>query len=224
MRVLYHHPFIPACRTVRLALKERSLECTLTLEKFWEQRPAFLEISPTGEVPVLVDDDGTTLTDPRVICEFLEEMYPQDGLTHLGKTPQERAETRRLFAWFEGQFNRDVTEKIVFEKGIKQFIHGGGPTLSVIRQGHANLIHHLEYLSWLIENRPWLGGDRLTFADMAAAAHLSCIDYFGDIPWHKFEEVKDWYARIKSRPAFRPLLSDRHAGIPPSAHYDNLDF
>ena len=224
MRILYHHPFIPACRTVRLALRERPLEFTLTLEKFWEEREAVAQISPTFAVPALVDEDQTTLSDVRVICEYLEDRYPQENFTHLGHTPLERAETRRLMAWFEGQFNNDVTQNLVFEKGLKQYFGAGGPTPSLIRLGSANLAHHMAYMEWLLEERKWLSGDTISFADFSAASHLSCIDYFGSVPWGKFPATKEWYARIKSRPSFRPLLADRHPGIPAQPQYTNLDF
>ena len=72
--------------------------------------------------------------------------------------------------------------------------------------------------------RTWLAGDHLTYADLAAAAHLSCADYLGDVPWNESETAKDWYARIKSRLAFRALLADRVPGIAPAEHYENLDF
>ena len=58
----------------------------------------------------------------------------------------------------------------------------------------------------------------------AAAAHLSTVDYLGDVPWKEHEEAKDWYARVKSRPSFRALLEDNVPGAPPQRHYANLDF
>ena len=72
--------------------------------------------------------------------------------------------------------------------------------------------------------RNWLAGDRLTYADLAAAAHLSCVDYLGDAQWDENETAKTWYARIKSRPSFRPLLAERLPGMTPSPTYADLDF
>ena len=61
-------------------------------------------------------------------------------------------------------------------------------------------------------------------ADFAAAAQLSCLDYVSDVPWDKYEAVKDWYVKIKSRPAFRSLLADQVPGFRPAPHYADLDF
>jgi len=64
----------------------------------------------------------------------------------------------------------------------------------------------------------------LSYADLAAAAHLSAIDFGGDVDWSVSAAAKDWYARIKCRPSFRPLLTDAVSGITPPAHYADLDF
>ena len=45
-----------------------------------------------------------------------------------------------------------------------------------------------------------------------------------ELEWHQLSDARDWYMRIKSRPAFRPLLKDRIRGLAPSAHYADLDF
>ena len=61
-------------------------------------------------------------------------------------------------------------------------------------------------------------------ADFTAAAHLSVIDYLGALDWRGHQQTKDWYAVMKSRPSFRPLLSERMEVIMPPAHYDKPDF
>jgi len=50
------------------------------------------------------------------------------------------------------------------------------------------------------------------------------LDYFNTIPWQENERIKEWYARIKSRPSFQPLLSERIPGITPPEHYTQFDF
>jgi glutathione S-transferase len=75
-----------------------------------------------------------------------------------------------------------------------------------------------------VRQRNWIAGEQMSYADLAAAAHLSVADYLSDVPWTEDEAAKSWYARVKSRPSFRPLLSEMLAGIPPAAHYANLDF
>ncbi len=206
MRTLHHLWLSPPCRTVRIVLAEKGLEFDMHVENVWERRQDFLALNPACEVPVLVESDGAALSGCGVICEFLDEVHPEPPL--IGATPLERAEVRRLADWFGVKFNSEVTENLVGEKMMKRFLGLGQPNSKAIRAGHANIHHHLDYIAFLIERRNWLGGDHLSLADIVAAAHVSCVDYLGDVPWEDHEGAKVWYARIKSRPSFRSLLKD----------------
>ncbi len=222
MRTLYHLSLHPASRKVRIALAEKGLEFELKIEKIWERRTDFLALNPAGDVPVLIEPDKTILTDSQVICEYLNEVY--DTVELIGNTPNQRAETRRLVAWFDQKFNFEVTENLVGEKMMKRFLNMGEPHGPAIRAGHANIHYHLDYIGFLTERRRWLAGKDLSLADITAAAHLSAIDYIGDVPWDDHKSAKDWYARVKSRPSFQPLLEDNMPGITKNKHYNNLDF
>lgn len=222
MRTLYHVWLHPFSRKVRLALAEKKLDFDLQVEKIWERRTAFLAMNPAGDVPVLVEEDGTILSNSQVICEYLEEVYPEINL--LGPDPIQRAETRRLVGWFDVKFNREVTDNLVGEKLMKRFLKLGEPHGPSIRAGHANIHYHLDYIGFLTEKRTWLAGDKFTLADIAAAAHLSSIDYIGDVPWEEHHHARDWYSRVKSRPSFKSLLEDRIPGFTPVEHYENVDF
>lgn len=222
MRTLYHLLLSPFCRKVRIVLNEKKIDFQLRAEEVWERREAFLALNPAGEVPVLVEPDGTPLADSVAICEFLDEVHPEPPL--IGPNPKDRAEARRLVAWFDTKFNAEVTENLVGEKVMKRFLGLGEPDSAAIRAGATNIHYHLDYITFLVERRKWLAGTEMTIADIAAAAHLSAVDYLGDVPWEEHEPAKDWYARIKSRPSFRSLLADRIAGLPPPKHYANLDF
>jgi glutathione S-transferase len=222
MRTLYHLWLHPSSRKVRLALAEKKLDFELRIEKIWERRTEFLAINPAGDVPVLIEPDGTILTDSQVISEYLNEVY--DTVDLFGRDPLQRAETRRLVAWFDDKFNAEVTENLVGEKMMKRFLKMGEPSGPSIRAGHANIHYHLDYIGFLTERRRWLAGDNISLADVTAAAHLSAIDYIGDVPWNEHKAAKDWYARIKSRPSFKPLLEDIIPGFSPPSHYQNLDF
>lgn len=222
MRTLLHLWLSAPSRIVRVALAEKALDCELKVEKIWERRTEFLTLNPAGEVPVLIEPDGTTLTDAWVIAEYLEEVYPQTPL--IGGTPVDRAEARRLLVWFDRKFATEVTDNLVGEKIMKRFLGLGQPNAEAIRAGHANIHYHLDYIAYLAEQRNWLAGEAFGLADIAAGAHLSAVDYVGDVPWADHPEAKDWYARIKSRPSFRPLLADLIPGVPPPRHYADLDF
>jgi len=191
-------------------------------ESVWERHDEFLALNPVGEVPVLVEEDGAALSGSDAICEYLDEIHPEPRL--IGKSPLERAEARRLVYWFDRKFNEEVTENLVGEKMMKRFLGLGEPDSTKVRAGHANIHTHLDYIGYLVDRRKWLAGGHLSLADLAAAAHLSAVDYIGDVPWADHEPAKDWYARVKSRPSFRPLLEDHIPGAPPPKHYRDLDF
>lgn len=222
MRVLYHMWLSPACRKVRLVLGEKELEFEMRVEKVWERRDDFLELNPAGEVPVLVEPGGEVVADSIAICEYLDEVYPDRP--SIGFDPSSRAETRRLVAWFDLKFDREVSRHIIGEKLMKRFMAMGQPDSEAIRAGLHNVHYHLEYIGWLSERRTWLAGDDFSLADMAAAAHISCLDYMDDVPWDKHTGAREWYARVKSRPSFRSLLADHIPGLPPPRHYADLDF
>lgn len=220
MRTLFHLWLHPFSRKVRLALAEKNLDFTLQIEKVWERRTEFLALNPAGDVPVLIEKDGTTLANSQVICEYLEEVYPEVNL--LGKDPVQRSETRRLVSWFDVKFNREVSENIVGEKLMKRFLKLGEPHGPAIRAGHANIHYHLDYIGFLTEKRKWLAGDVFSLADIAAAAHLSAIDYIGDVPWEEHRAARSWYEKIKERKSFAPLLEDRIPGFAPVAVYEDV--
>jgi glutathione S-transferase len=222
MRVLYHLWLSPPCRKVRIALTEKNLSFDMQVEKVWERRDEFLALNPAGEVPVLVEEDGTPIADSVAIVEYLEDAYPERPL--LGITPAARAEVRRLSQWFDLKFGREVTDNLVGEKVLKKFLGLGEPASTAIRAGHANMKTHLEYVSWLADRRRFLAGDFFSLADITAAAHLSAADYIGDVPWDDYPRAKEWYVRIKCRPSFRPVLADHIPGLRPPTHYADLDF
>jgi glutathione S-transferase len=222
MRRLYHLPLCPRSRTIRLVLGEKRLEATLIEEKPWENRADFLRLNPAGDLPVLVEPGGGAIADVAAIFEYLEEIGPEPRL--LPSDPLQRAETRRLVGWFHGKFDAEVTQNLVHERAIKRIARAGYPDSAKVKAGARNAKLHMEYVGWLAQKRHWLAGDRLTIADFAAAAHLSCLDFIGDAPWEVSEAAKDWYARVKSRPCFRPLLADHVPGFSPPEHYADLDF
>ena len=223
MHKLYHQWLCPFSRKVRVVLAEKKLPFELVVESVWEKRPDFIAMNPANDVPVLVEPDGTVFADSAAIVEYLDERHPDPPL--LGVDPYVRAEVRRLAGWFDIKFNAEVTISLVGQKIVRrQMGLGGSPDSNAVRSGFAHLGHHLAYLGKLADERRWLAGDAFSLADITAAAHLSTVDYMGDIAWDEHPAVKDWYARVKSRPSFRPLLADQLPGVRPPPHYADLDF
>ena len=220
---LYQYPLCPFSRKVRFALAEKGVPHELVRELPWDRRDEFIDLNPAGQTPVLVaPNGGATLIDSSAICEYLEETVPAPPLLPQG--PDARYEVRRLCAWFDGKFHAEVTARLMGERVFKKLRGGGVPDSQAIKGGARDIKYHLGYMTFLLETRRWLAGNDMTLADFAAAAQLSCLDYVSDVPWDKYEAVKDWYAKIKSRPAFRSLLADHVPGFRPAPHYADLDF
>jgi glutathione S-transferase len=222
MRTLYHHVLSPQSRKVRLVMHEKRLTFSEQVIDPWHRESGLLSLNPAGELPVLVEADGLIVADATTICEYLEDIEP--GVPLIGKTPAERAEARRLAAWFDVKFNREVGDYLVGEKLVKRVVTKGAPDSRLLKAGRENIHTHLHYIAWLTERRKWLAGDVLTVADLAAAAQISLVDYVGDVPWDDHPLAKEWYVRLKSRPSFRHLLKDTVQGVQPAPVYADLDF
>ncbi len=218
---LYHVPLSPFCRKVRLSLAEKKLEVELVEERYWERDPDFLRRNPAGKVPVL-KIDGHTISESAAICEYIEEAYPEPSL--LPKDLAARHEVRRLVGWFDDKFHTEVTSKLLYERVNKKITKEGYPDSKNVKAGARAIKKHLDYMTLLLDQRRWLAGNELSLADFAAAGHVSSLDYISDVDWNSYPTVRDWYARIKSRPAFRRLLADTVPGFPPPPHYADLDF
>jgi glutathione S-transferase len=230
MVTLYHHPFCPHSRFVRLALGEYGIEPILIEERPWERRRDFLVLNAEGATPVYVEKGAPSLPGADVIACYLDETLGAELANRrlMPEDPRARAEARRLTNWFNVKFFHEVSQWLVQEKIYKRYKSstqgGGAPDMDAVRAARVNMRYHLRYIGHLIGGRTWLAGDRMTYADLAAAAHLSCVDYLGDAQWHENEIARGWYARVKSRPTFRPLLAERLPGMPASPTYADLDF
>src|SRR5262245_41938275 len=230
MIMLFHHPFCPHSRFVRIAVAEYGTNMRLVEERPWERREAFLVLNPAGTTPVLVNEGYPPVPGATIIAEYLDEVHGA-AMAERRLLPQDlhlRVEVRRLTAWFNEKFFERVAGPRVWDRVDKRQMvpkQGAGPPDShAIRAARHNIRYHLAYIEWLLRSRDWLAGDRLSYADLAAAAHLSIPDYLGDVPWNEDQLAKNWYARIKSRPSFRPILGETHPGVPPSPTYADLDF
>jgi glutathione S-transferase len=230
MLTLFHHPLLASSRFVRLAFGEYGEELALIEEKPWARRKEFLSLNPAGTLPVLLAEGDAAIVGASVIAEYLDETRGalKRDRRLFAEDPFARAEMRRLIEWYLGKTESEVTKHLVRERAFKPMMSsmqgGGSPDAAAIRVARSNLKPHLKYTNWLAGTRNWLAGDRISYADLAAASALSVLDYLGEIEWRDYAAAREWYVRIKSRPSFRPLLSDRAAGLSPVSHYADLDF
>ena len=219
---LYQFPLCPFSRKIRLLMGEKNVAYELVREDPWQGKDAFLNLNPAGRTPVLVNTaKSITLADSRAIGEFLEETVETAPM--INGTAANRAEIRRLTALFDENFYADVTAPLLLERMKKRIIYKQPPDSGALRQAMRMAHGHLDYMDWLIDNRPWLAGATMSMADLAAAAQISVADYLGGIDWKGHEQTRGWYAVFKSRPSFRPLLSERMDVINPPAHYSQVD-
>ncbi len=224
-RSLYHWPLDPGSREVRLALAEKRLTFTPLMLDLPADTEKLSQLNPSGRPPVLIEQQPgskCTICESRAILEYLEETRPAVPL--LPKSHEQRAEVRRLMSWFSDKFQSEVLGFLLFERLEKPLLGLGSPDAAAMREGKRYLLWHLAVMEELTQSRNWLAGEDFSLADISAAAALSCLDYFGDVPFEQFVSVKSWYVRIKSRPSFRPLLADHFPGIAPAPDYANLDF
>jgi glutathione S-transferase len=176
-------------------------------------------------MPVFVDMDGTRAEGLWAILDHLEHNYPDYPLA-----PADDAARRACLRWVDwalGPFHEKITQRIVYEKAAPRYTGAGfsrAPDMNVIRAGREELKLALAAIGTAAETNGNLACRETTLGDLAVAAPLSALDYFGEVPWSDFPAASEWYVRMKSRPAFRSLLLDRVPGQPPVAHYTELDF
>ncbi|MEG8099202.1 glutathione S-transferase family protein [Candidatus Liberibacter brunswickensis] len=231
MSKLYHYPMSSSSRFVRLILSEYDFKPDMIEEYPWGKRREFLKLNPSGGLPVyIVDNHPQALCGFAIISEYLDEIY--GSVTKKNRLfptdPFQRAETRRMIEWFMYQIEYDVTRPLVNERVYKLHMTteqgGGSPDSKALRIARKNMREHTKYITCIIKSRSWIAGDHISYADFAASATISVLDYLGEIDWESFPIIKEWYQRIKSRPSFRPILSERIRGLLPVSHYTDLDF
>jgi len=224
--VLHHFPLDPASRLARLALGEKRVVFEEQVVRYWEPECGLDRLNPSGQPPVLVVEETgqptLVLSEAAAVLGWIEDNFAAPAL--ISSDARERAETRRLKQWFERKFDYEVNALLLHEKMEKRLLGLGPPDMAAMRAGREALRRHFGYLETLLGERDWLAGRRMSIADLAAASHISILDYFDEAPWKAFPAVKTWYMKLKSRPCFRPLLADRQPGMAPAQHYDDLDF
>ena len=214
MRRLIHLMLSPSCRLARLMVGEKRVACDPVIAEDAKQT-----------MPVFVDMDGTRAEGVWAILDHLEHYYPDHPLA-----PADDAARRLCLRWVDwafGPLHEQVTQRIVYEKAAPRFTGAGfsrAPDMNVIRAGRQELKSALEAIGAAAETNGNLACRETSLGDLAVAAQLSALDYFGEVPWSEYPAANEWYVRMKSRPAFRSILSDRVPGQPPVAHYAELDF
>jgi glutathione S-transferase len=204
-------------------LKEFEFEFGMIKEEYWLRRNEFIQMSPASNLPVIkIPDSELILVGIYPIVEYMNDTH--ENFYFMPASPEEKSGVRKYLSWFNDKFYREVTKILIDEKMIRLLMRKGAPRTNFLKAAKDNLNHHMKFLSSCLENNTYLVSEKLSCADIAAAAHISVVDYFGEITWDMWPKVKHWYSIIKSRPAFRPLLLDHMPGFTPPKAYADLDF
>ena len=212
----------PFSRKVRILLSEHKLDYELRYAAPWDVSEEIAKISPNCRIPILVDD-GISVVGNIAIYEYIESKYGSNKFLG-GYSVYSCAKVREVTEWFDSKMFLEVTRYIFNEKIRCAILKDRMPIGKNIRAALQNLNAHMSYIHYLLTINSWCAGSTITIADFSAASHLSILDYFGDIKWHKYELIKQWYSVIKSRHSFRLILDDRLQNIDPVVHYMELDF
>lgn len=225
MAQLLHHKLDPSSRLVRLLATEYAVPLDLQEISHWKRPSELLALSPSGILPVFLEENFVPVVGPLALINLIEDRFAPENVAGLIQTdPSIRYEMWRMYEWVSDKFANEVVNYVLDEKIGKREKGEGTPDTSVLRVAKANMAEHMNYFNWLVASRSWLAGGQMSIADFALSAHLSSLDYLNEIDWNTYPQLKVWYARLKSRPSFRPLLLDHLVGTPPALHYTDLDF
>ena len=220
MYTLHHYFLCPASRFVRVILEEKKIKFNLQIENYWNPQKSYLLMNPAGYFPILKYENNSPIVGSNVIMEYLDASYESNSLFN----DKFNSEIRRLVFWFENIFKRDVIAPILFEKIYKRFEENKNPDSIVLRKSIENLKFHLNYFNILIGQSDWLVGDKISYADIYFSANMSVLDYIDELNFQNFDELKELYYRVKSRPSFKKILIDRIVGLNPGKNYQNFDY
>ena len=220
-----HHRLDPASRLIRLMCAEYGAPLEMSEVSPWKREAEFIAVSPASTLPLIIEEGAAPIVGPLASLHYIEQQYAPTTVSGLiPADPARQGEMWRILEWVLFKLNDEVTRYVLEEKIGKRERKEGTPDTGVLRVAKANLNEHLLYFNWILGSRTWTVGEEISLADFALSAHLSSLDYLGDMDWSSCAEVRNFYSRMKSRPSFRPILADRLISLPPSKDYANLDF
>jgi len=197
----------PSPRRVRIFVAEKGLEIEtieIDLRNGEQMAPAFRAINPNCTVPVLVLDDGTTLTSTAGIRGYLEAVHPEPSLT--GSTAAEkgrvadlqwRIEIEGMMAMSEALRNSAVRMQSRALTGAVDYEQI--PALA--ERGKARVERFLNGVEAMIGDKPFAAGDHYSVADIDL---LVVVDFAGWIKMSLPEgasNARRWHATVSGRPS-----------------------
>jgi len=193
---------------VRIAMLEKGVPFELDATCRPSQKEEFLARTPMGKVPFL-EVDGAQLCESQVICEYLEEAYPQKPL--YPRDPLQRAQVRELITIME------LHLELVARRLYGQVFFGQPPLSDGARQAvEKDLARGIRAFRARAKFEPYVAGGQLTLADCAAFVHLPLVSLatklaFGQDALESMPQIKPYLKMVGERPAFRTVNDDRKA-------------
>ena len=193
----------------RIAMLEKGLPFELDPACRPSQEEAFLARSPMGKVPFLEMDGGAQLSESQVICEYLEDAYPQKPL--YPRDALERARVRELITIME------LHMELIARRLYPHAFFGRGPASEELRQAvEKELAKGVRAFRMRAKFDPYVAGADLTLADCAAFVHLPLVSLatkvvYGQDILDSMPQIKGYLKMVGERPAFRTVNEDRKA-------------
>ena len=222
MYTLYHHPSCPFCRCARIVLAEKEIDFNMEVLEPWKDQEDILHLNPAGNLPILMTPSEDVICGYRPICNYINEITMNPLLPNEAMV---RAEIRWVCDFFNENFYHAVTKPLLTAR-IYTRLCGITADANCLRTGHRNREIYLNMFEQMLHKDDYVGCHEFSFGDVAAGAHVSLLDYCGEMVWdtEKYPRIYEWYSAVKSRPSFQKLLTDRIGTIIPSRTYANLDF
>ncbi|MEB2283237.1 MAG: glutathione S-transferase [Polyangiaceae bacterium UTPRO1] len=206
--------FGPNPRALRMFLHEKGIDfpkVSLDLLAAENRRPPYIDRNPNGQMPALELDDGRLLAETAAIFEYLEEKYPHPPL--VGRTPEERAETRMWQRRIELKITEHLYNGFRFAEGLELFrtrmrcLPDAAAGLKAIARDN------LAWLDPLLRDKQFIVGDRFTMADIILYAALDFGATVGQPLDPALTNVGSWRERIAKRPSAAASLHPTSAAL-----------
>ncbi|MES2821741.1 MAG: glutathione S-transferase family protein [Pseudomonadota bacterium] len=202
---VYGAPLSPFVRKLRLCLAEKGLEYRLEVIMPVGQPAWYRELSPLGRIPALKDGD-LGLADSSVICQYLEEQYP-DSTALYGANAEQRARVRWLEKYADYELAPLSTFTVFRNRVLKPTMGKPCDEAAVQAALQDKLPPHFDYLEQVLGSAAYFVGERLSMADLAFASQLINMEHGGEaLDNQRWPGLAGLMQRIKARESVQAVL------------------
>jgi len=204
--ILVDNPLSPYAQKVRLVLHEKQID--FESREMWSksQHEELFSLNPRGEVPALIDDE-TVVADSTIICEYLEERFPDPPL--LPADPGQRAIARSVERLSDTSIDACVITLAMF-----RFFRPALATerADALEKAEANLRGYYAHLDTRLGGHEYFAGE-LSRADLALIVHVNTAAFLGCAPADDQARLAGWVERMNTRPSVARSVADMTESI-----------